>query len=73
MACCAMQSIMSEQPEERNKDSKKAAKDNIEQPVGKQDPTEPVTVEGSGAGQGGGSAAREGKGTTTASGGAAGL
>ena len=37
---------MSEQPEERNKDSKKAAKDNIEQPepLGKEDPTEPVTI-----------------------------
>jgi hypothetical protein len=56
---------MSEQPEERNSDSKKAAKDSIEQPIDKQDPTEPVTVEGSGAGQGGGSAAREGKGAAS--------
>jgi hypothetical protein len=57
---------MSEQPEERNRDSKKTAKDNIEQPgpVDKQDPTEPVTV-GSG---GGSSSGREGK----ASGGATG-
>jgi hypothetical protein len=45
---------MSEKPEERNKDSKKSAEDNIEQPVGKQDPTEPVQVGG----------AKEGKGTT---------
>lgn len=42
---------MSEKPEERNKDSKKAAEDNIEQPV---EPTKPVQVGG----------AKEGKGTT---------
>jgi hypothetical protein len=45
---------MSEKPEERNKDSKKSAEDNIEQHVDKQDPTEPVQVGG----------AKEGKGTT---------
>jgi hypothetical protein len=58
--------MMSEQPEERNKDSRKAAKDSIEQPgpVDKQDPTEPVTV-----GSGKGSSGREGK----AGGGAQGL
>jgi hypothetical protein len=55
---------MSEQPEERNRDSKNASKDNIEQPLEKQDPTEPVTV-----GSGKGSSGREGKG----SGGTAGL
>ena len=51
---------MSDQPEERNKDSRKAGKDNIEQagPVDKQDPTEPVTV-----GSGKGSSGREGKGS----------
>jgi hypothetical protein len=43
---------MSEQPEGRAKDSKKAAKGNIEQPqhpepLDKQDPTEPVKVSGS--------------------------
>jgi hypothetical protein len=42
---------MSENPEERGKDSKKVAKDNIEQqpqpePLDKQDPTEPVKVTG---------------------------
>ena len=66
---------MSEQPEERNKNSKRVARDNIKQqqsePVDKQDPTEPATVESSGS-QGGGSAAREGKGTSAA-GGSAGL
>jgi hypothetical protein len=40
---------MSEKPEERDKDSKKVAEDNIEQqpqpePLDKQDPTEPVKV-----------------------------
>jgi hypothetical protein len=57
---------MSEQPEDRNNDSKKTAKNNIEQPepLRKQDPTEPVTVEGGGTDQGrGGASAREGKGT----------
>jgi hypothetical protein len=44
---------MSENPEQRNKDSKKVAKENIEQPVDKQNPTEPVQVGG----------AKEGKGT----------
>jgi len=38
---------MSGNPEQRNKDSKKAAEENIEQPVDKQDPTEPVHVGGS--------------------------
>ena len=42
---------MSENPEERSKDSKKVAKGNIEQqlqpePLDKQDPTEPVKVTG---------------------------
>lgn len=57
---------MSEQPEERNRDSRNSAMDNIEQPrpVEKQDPTEPITV-GSGKGSASG---REGK----ASGGATG-
>jgi hypothetical protein len=52
--------------EKRNRDSKEAAKDNIEQPgpLEKSDPTEPVTV-----GSGKGSSGREGK----ASGGAEGL
>jgi hypothetical protein len=58
--------IMSEQPEERTKDSGKAARDSIEQPepIDKQDPTETVTV-----GSGKGSSGREGK----AGGGAQGL
>jgi hypothetical protein len=43
---------MSENPEQRNKDSKKAAEENIEQPVGKQDPTESVHVGGSKEGKG---------------------
>lgn len=57
---------MSDKPERRNKDTKKAAKGNIEQPqpLDKQDPSEPVSV-----GSGHGSSGREGKG----SGGAAGL
>ena len=39
---------MSESPDERVKNSKKFAKDSIEQtqPVGKQDPTDPVYVSG---------------------------
>ena len=46
---------MSEKPEERNKGSKKAAEDNIEQPVDKQDdPTEPVQVGGGKEGKGAG-------------------
>lgn len=45
---------MSEKPEDRNRDSRKSAEDNIEQPLDKQDPTEPVKVGG----------ARESKGTT---------
>ncbi len=58
---------MSEQPEDRNDDSRKAARDNIEQPepLRKQDPTEPISVESSGISQSGGSSAREGKGTST--------
>lgn len=44
---------MSEKPEERNRDPK-TAEDSIEQPVDKQDPTEPVKVGG----------AKEGKGTS---------
>jgi hypothetical protein len=50
---------MSENPEERNEDSRKASDSSIEQqaepPVGKTDPTEPVKVGGS----------KEGKGTST--------
>ena len=50
---------MGENPEERNKDSRKASESSIEQqaepPVGKTDPTEPVKVGGS----------KEGKGTST--------
>lgn len=37
---------MSERPEDRSKDSKKTAEDNIEQPLDKQDPTEPAKVGG---------------------------
>lgn len=37
---------MSESPEERNKDSKKTAEENIEKPAGKQDPTKPVNASG---------------------------
>jgi hypothetical protein len=40
---------MSEKPEERTAESKKASKSNIEEspePIGKPDPTEPVTVRG---------------------------
>lgn len=48
---------MSEKPEERNRDPKKPAEDNIEQPVDKQEPTEPVQVGG----------AKEGKGMSTLS------
>jgi hypothetical protein len=50
---------MSEKPEERNRDSRKASESNIEQnaepPLDKTDPTEPVRVGG----------AKEGKGTST--------
>ena len=58
---------MSDNPEERNKDSRKSAKDSIEQPtpVDRQDPTGPVSVEGNT----GGNAAGKGK----AAGGASGL
>ena len=45
---------MSESPEDRSRDSKKVAEDSIEQPLDKQDPTEPVKVSG----------AKEGKGTS---------
>lgn len=40
---------MSERPEDRNRDTRKAAENNIEQapPLNKQDPTQPVEVEGS--------------------------
>ena len=38
---------MSEQPVERNRDSKNAAKENLEKPLDKQDPTEPVKLAGS--------------------------
>ena len=43
-------SAMSEKPEDRSRDSRKASKSNIEQiepPLDKQDPTEPVKVSGS--------------------------
>lgn len=58
---------MSRKPEERNKDSMKAAKDNVAQaePIGKQDPTEPVTEQDADTTSDGGPAAREGKGTAT--------
>jgi hypothetical protein len=53
---------MSENPEERTTESKKASKSNIEEspePIGKPDPTEPVTVRGGVGGSKG-----EAKGTT---------
>jgi hypothetical protein len=53
---------MSENPEERTTESKKASKSNIEEspePIGKPDPTEPVTVSGEAGGSKG-----EGKGAT---------
>jgi hypothetical protein len=53
---------MSENPEGRTIDSKKASKSNIEEspePIGKPDPTEPVTVGGGAGGSRG-----EAKGTT---------
>ena len=53
---------MSENPEGRTTDSKKASKSNIEEspePIGKPDPTEPVTVGGGAGGFKG-----EAKGTT---------
>jgi hypothetical protein len=43
---------MSQNPQERSKDSKKAAEDNIEQKIGNEDPTEPVEVTGKGEGNG---------------------
>lgn len=43
---------MSEKPEERSRDSKKSAEDNIEKPLDKQDPTDPVKVSGSKEGKG---------------------
>lgn len=53
---------MSDNPEERNEDSRKLARDSIEQPapVDKQDPTGPVSVEGNTSGNtaGKGKAAR---------------
>jgi hypothetical protein len=45
--------MMSENPEGRTTDSKKASKSNIEEspePIGKPDPTEPVTVSGGAGG-----------------------
>jgi hypothetical protein len=54
---------MSENPEGRTTESKKTSKSNIEdkspEPIGKPDPTEPVTVSGGAGGSKG-----EGKGTT---------
>jgi hypothetical protein len=37
---------MSESPEERNKDSKKTAEENIEKPAGTQDPIKPANAAG---------------------------
>ena len=54
---------MSENPEERTTESKKASKSNIEEspePISKPDPTEPVTVRGGAGGSRG-----EGKGAIT--------
>jgi hypothetical protein len=54
---------MSENPEERTTESKKASKSNIEEspePIGKPDPAEPVTVRGGAGGSRG-----EGKGAIT--------
>ena len=47
---CCQYSSMSENPEERNKDSKKTAEENIEKPAGKQDSSKPVKagIEGTG-------------------------
>ncbi len=53
---------MSENPQERTADSRKASKSNIEEspePISKPDPTEPVTVRG-----GAGGSKAEGKGAT---------
>ncbi len=50
---CLYTHIMSENPEERTTDSKKASKTNIEEspePIAKPDPTEPVTVRGGAGG-----------------------
>ena len=57
---------MSDNPEQRNKDSRKSAEDSIEQPtpVDKQDPTGPVSVEANT----GGKAAGKGKAAGAASG-----
>ena len=55
-------SLMSGNPEGRTTDSKKASKSNFEEssePIGKPDPTEPVTVSGEAGGSKG-----EAKGTT---------
>ena len=38
---------MSERPEDRNSDSKESAEESIEQPLDKQDSTEPVKIGGS--------------------------
>jgi hypothetical protein len=46
---------MSQNPKKRNKDSKEVAEDNIEKPIDKQDPTEPVEVAGGRASEGKGS------------------
>ncbi len=43
---------MSENPEQRNKDSKKVSEENIEQSVDKRNPTEPVQVGGAKEGKG---------------------
>ena len=53
---CRTISSMSEKPEERNRDSRKASENSIEQgaepPLDKTDPTEPVRVGGAKAGKG---------------------
>jgi hypothetical protein len=69
-------SIMSDKPEERNKDSRKAAEGSIEQapPIDKQDPTQPVTVEDNAtaaAGQGGQKAGRPSSSSAATGGGSA--
>ena len=35
---------MSQNPQERSKDSKRVAEDNIEQEIGNEDPTEPIEI-----------------------------
>lgn len=65
---------MSERPEDRNRDTRKAAENNIEQapPVNKQDPTQPVEVEGNNNNAAGQSAQRHAGKAAGAAGGQAG-